>query len=166
MTGSGGREEDGSRRPNSDEEEYKVESVRERITASRGSRFNLIEKQLRIEATRRRFSRENLINGIKCLVIHPDSRYVRFSRTSIRKLFRRILKRCDFAFLRLRLSSEQYPYSRNLRRRRKTTSAFNSNSILFLEVYYYYCYFNWSIIYYCNALNNYYSVFINSTNTF
>ncbi|KAG7032738.1 Potassium channel SKOR [Cucurbita argyrosperma subsp. argyrosperma] len=77
MTGSGGREENGIRRADSNEEEYQVESVRDRISSSRGSRFNLIQKQLRLEPTRRRFSRENLINGIKCLVILPDSRWYR-----------------------------------------------------------------------------------------
>lgn len=89
MAVSGGREKEEEagnyRRPDSDGEvEYTVESVRERITSSRGSRFNLIQTQLRIDQNRRRFSRENLINGIKCLVILPDSRFV---RTSISKLF-------------------------------------------------------------------------------
>ncbi|KAA0062380.1 hypothetical protein IC582_021448 [Cucumis melo] len=82
MAVSGGREKEEEagnyRRPDSDGEvEYTVESVRERITSSRGSRFNLIQTQLRIDQNRRRFSRENLINGIKCLVILPDSRWYR-----------------------------------------------------------------------------------------
>ena len=89
MAVSGGREKEEEagthRRSDSDGEvEYRVESVRERISSSRGSRFNLIQRQLRIDQSRRRFSRENLINGIKCLVILPDSRFV---RTSISKLF-------------------------------------------------------------------------------
>lgn len=88
MIGSGGREEDGHRRADSDTEEFQMESVRDRITSTRGSRFNLIQKQLRIDQSSggRRFSRENLINGIKDLVILPESRYVRFSPTSIPKL--------------------------------------------------------------------------------
>lgn len=101
MAISGGREEEeeeerSRRRPDSsEEEEYNVESVGEGIKSSRGSRFNLIQKQLRIERNRRRFSRENLINGIKCLVILPDSRcvltstyaYAFSSPISISKLF-------------------------------------------------------------------------------
>lgn len=125
MTGIGGREENGIRRADSNEEEYQVESVRDRISSSRGSRFNLIQKQFRLEPTRRRFSRENLINGIKCLVILPDSRYVRFSRTAdfdnwfLVLLNAAIWPECDSPL-------HESPYTRN-RHRRKTASSFNAN---------------------------------------
>ena len=63
----------------SNEEEYNVETVRERIASSRASRLDLVQKELSMQSGRRRFSRENIINGIKGLIIHPDSRYARFS---------------------------------------------------------------------------------------
>lgn len=102
MAGIGGRDEDGrNRRPDSDEDQdFKMESVRERIISSRTSRFNLIQKQLRLESNRRRFSRENLINGIKCLVIRPDSRYAS-SPTSFQILILKIMKRRACVWTRL-----------------------------------------------------------------
>jgi hypothetical protein len=63
-----------------DEEEYELEDVRERITSSRASRFNLLANELRLPSTLRKFSRETLLLGIKDLsrglVIHPDNWYV------------------------------------------------------------------------------------------
>ncbi|XP_022939042.1 potassium channel SKOR-like [Cucurbita moschata] len=61
----------------SNEEEYNVETVRERIASSRASRLDLVQKELSMQSGRRRFSRENIINGIKGLIIHPDSRWYR-----------------------------------------------------------------------------------------
>ncbi|KAJ4840877.1 hypothetical protein Tsubulata_010371 [Turnera subulata] len=67
-------------------DEYEVQDLNDRIKSSRGSRFNLIENQFGLvdrdaQGTRRRFSRESVINGIryisKGLVIHPDNRWYR-----------------------------------------------------------------------------------------
>ncbi|KAJ7964450.1 Potassium channel SKOR [Quillaja saponaria] len=62
-----------------DDKEYEVDEIRDRIKASRGSRFNLIENELGLELTRRKFSRQSVINGIKDLskdlLIHPDNRW-------------------------------------------------------------------------------------------
>ena len=55
-------------------EEYEVEDLRERIQSSRGSRLTLVENELEMNSTRRRFSRHNLINGFRDLFIHPDNR--------------------------------------------------------------------------------------------
>lgn len=64
-----------------DEEEYELEDVRERITSSRASRFNLLANELRLPSTLRKFSRETLLLGIKDLsrglVIHPDNWWYR-----------------------------------------------------------------------------------------
>lgn len=63
----------------SDEGEYEFQDIRDRIKSSRGSRFNLIANEFGLASTIRKFSRENVINGIKDLskgfVIHPDNRY-------------------------------------------------------------------------------------------
>ncbi|XP_022869416.1 potassium channel SKOR-like [Olea europaea var. sylvestris] len=63
------------------EDEYEVQDLRDRMKSSRGSRFNLIENELGLELTRRRFSRQTVINGLKDLsrglVIHPDNRWYR-----------------------------------------------------------------------------------------
>ncbi|KAK6127477.1 hypothetical protein DH2020_038772 [Rehmannia glutinosa] len=60
------------------EEEYMVEDLRDRIKSSRGSRFTLIENELGLDPTHRRFSRQSVINGLKDLseglFIHPDNR--------------------------------------------------------------------------------------------
>ncbi|XP_047954448.1 potassium channel SKOR-like isoform X1 [Salvia hispanica] len=56
-------------------EEYEVEDLRERIQSSRGSRLTLVENELEMNSTRRRFSRHNLINGFRDLFIHPDNRW-------------------------------------------------------------------------------------------
>ncbi|KAA8547685.1 hypothetical protein F0562_004114 [Nyssa sinensis] len=62
-------------------EEYEVDDLRDRIQSSRGSRFTLLTNELGLEPTRRKFSREGLINGIKDLskglVIHPDNSWYR-----------------------------------------------------------------------------------------
>ncbi|KAL1540741.1 potassium channel SKOR-like isoform X2 [Salvia divinorum] len=58
-----------------DGEEYEVEDLRERIQSSRGSRLTLVENELEMDLTRRRFSRHNVINGLKGLFIHPDNRW-------------------------------------------------------------------------------------------
>ncbi|KAK6127426.1 hypothetical protein DH2020_038815 [Rehmannia glutinosa] len=59
------------------EEEYMVEDLRDRIKSSRGSRFTLIENELGLDPTHRRFSRQSVINGLKDLseglFIHPDN---------------------------------------------------------------------------------------------
>ena len=61
-----------------EEEEFVVDDVRDGIECSRGSRFDLLEKELGIEPVRRKFSRETVINGIrglsKGLLIFPDNR--------------------------------------------------------------------------------------------
>ena len=58
--------------------EYELQDINDRIKSSRGSRFNLIINELRLEPFRR-FSRESVVNGIRGLskgfVIHPDNRY-------------------------------------------------------------------------------------------
>ena len=68
----------------SDEEEYELQDLRDRLKSSRGSRFDLIANEFGASAataagTARRFSRENVINGIRDLskdfVIHPDNRF-------------------------------------------------------------------------------------------
>ncbi|KAF2290497.1 hypothetical protein GH714_014131 [Hevea brasiliensis] len=65
-----------------EDREYEVEDVRDRINSSRGSRFNLIENELGLESgTRRKFSRESVINGIRYvstgLFIRPENRWYR-----------------------------------------------------------------------------------------
>ena len=67
-----------------EEEEYELQDIRDRIRSSRGSRFNLIEKELGLASSiRTKFSRENVINGFKDLskdlVIHPDNKYATLS---------------------------------------------------------------------------------------
>ncbi|XAR58128.1 hypothetical protein NMG60_11026523 [Bertholletia excelsa] len=78
MTGGGGREERNGMR---DEREYEVDEMRDQICSSRGSRFNLLIGELGLRPTRRVFSRESVIGGIKDLsnglVIHPDNRWYR-----------------------------------------------------------------------------------------
>ena len=75
--GKSHREEGESR---NGEGEYEVEDLRDRIKSSRGSRFELIENELGLDSTHRRFSRQSVINGLKDLsqglVIHPDNRSV------------------------------------------------------------------------------------------
>ena len=62
----------------SDAREYEVQDLRDRLKSSRGSRFDLIEKELGLNSTWRKFSRLALLDGIrglsKDLVIHPDNR--------------------------------------------------------------------------------------------
>ncbi|XP_058179676.1 potassium channel SKOR [Rhododendron vialii] len=83
MPGNGRREEErnGIERDEEDEE-FEVEEVRERLESSRGSRFILLNKELRVESFRRKLSRESVINGFrdlsKVMVIYPDrSRWYR-----------------------------------------------------------------------------------------
>ncbi|KAJ7960070.1 potassium channel SKOR [Quillaja saponaria] len=63
------------------DEEYEVDNLRDRIKSSRGSRFNLIENELGLESTGRKFSRQTVIDGIKDLskelFINPDNRWYR-----------------------------------------------------------------------------------------
>lgn len=72
-------EEEEEERAEENGEEYELEDVRDRIKSSRGSRFNLITNELGLESTRRKFSRESLLFGLRDLsqglVIHPDNRY-------------------------------------------------------------------------------------------
>ena len=83
MPAANGREEDDERdhdvASSSDEGEFQLEDIRDRITSSRGSRFNLIANEFGLASAIRKFSRENVINGFKDLsngvVIHPDNRY-------------------------------------------------------------------------------------------
>lgn len=89
MPGNGRREEErnGIER-DEEEEEFEVEEVRERLESSRGSRFNLLNKELRVESFRRKFSRESVINGFrdlsKVMVIYPDhNRYVSLSLSTL-----------------------------------------------------------------------------------
>ncbi|XP_026443330.1 potassium channel SKOR-like [Papaver somniferum] len=58
-------------------EEFKVEKFKDRILSSRGSRFDLITNELGLynQIRRRLISREDVINGIKGFVIHPDNRW-------------------------------------------------------------------------------------------
>ncbi|KAF3445171.1 hypothetical protein FNV43_RR14865 [Rhamnella rubrinervis] len=62
------------------EGEYELQDLNDRIKSSRGSRFNLIINEFRLEPFRR-FSRRSVVNGIRGLskgfVIHPDSRWYR-----------------------------------------------------------------------------------------
>lgn len=63
------------------EEDFVVEKPMEKLKSSRGSRLNLLTNELGLESTRRKFSSENLLTGIKDLthglVIHPDNRWYR-----------------------------------------------------------------------------------------
>ncbi|GER47065.1 potassium channel SKOR family protein [Striga asiatica] len=62
-----------------EEEEYTVEDLRERIKSSRESHFQVMESELGLVPTNRRFSRQSLVNGLKDLsqglYINPDSRW-------------------------------------------------------------------------------------------
>ncbi|KAF4355706.1 hypothetical protein F8388_001064 [Cannabis sativa] len=62
-----------------DEEEFELQDIRDRIKSSRGSRFNLIANEFGLASAIKKFSRENVMNGIRDLsngvVIHPDNRY-------------------------------------------------------------------------------------------
>ncbi|THG02041.1 hypothetical protein TEA_028621 [Camellia sinensis var. sinensis] len=86
--GNGRRDEDtnGIRvEEEEEEEEYEVDDVNDRMESSRGSRFNLLNRELELDYARRIFSRENVIKGIKDLskglAIHPDNRYHYDSRS-------------------------------------------------------------------------------------
>ncbi|KAE9606094.1 putative potassium channel, voltage-dependent, EAG/ELK/ERG, ankyrin repeat-containing [Lupinus albus] len=58
----------------SDEKEYEVEEVRDRLKSSRGSMFNLIEKEF---SWRRKFSRQSLLAGFQDFVILPHNWWYR-----------------------------------------------------------------------------------------
>ncbi|KAF4365931.1 hypothetical protein G4B88_007875 [Cannabis sativa] len=64
-----------------DEEEFELQDIRDRIKSSRGSRFNLIANEFGLASAIKKFSRENVMNGIRDLsngvVIHPDNRWYR-----------------------------------------------------------------------------------------
>lgn len=65
-----------------EDEDYRVDDVRDRIKSSRGSTFNLLENELGfIRTARRKFSRGALANGIRDLskgfVINPENRFYR-----------------------------------------------------------------------------------------
>lgn len=84
-----------------EEEEYEVDELRDRIKSSRGSRFELIEKELGLNSSaNRRFSRQSVINGLKDLsrglVIHPENRSVQLSFYSCACLFFRSCFGLDF----------------------------------------------------------------------
>lgn len=89
MDGHGNHRERNKKEDSDDdgEEEYEVEDLKDRIKSSRGSRFNLIEKEFGLvnnngsssmTSWRRKLSRESVINGIRYVssgfVIHPDNR--------------------------------------------------------------------------------------------
>ncbi|KAI5559498.1 hypothetical protein BDE02_17G115000 [Populus trichocarpa] len=92
MDGHGNHRERNKKEDSDDdgEEEYEVEDLKDRIKSSRGSRFNLIEKEFGLvnnngsssmTSWRRKLSRESVINGIRYVssgfVIHPDNRWYR-----------------------------------------------------------------------------------------
>lgn len=70
-------------RNNEEEEEYEVDELRDSGKSSRGSRLSLVANELGLESTRRKFSRENLIYGLRDLsqglVIHPTNRFIMLS---------------------------------------------------------------------------------------
>lgn len=57
----------------SDEREYQVQDLRDKLKSSRGSRFNLIEKELGLKIGWRKFSRRTLLHEF---VINPLNRLV------------------------------------------------------------------------------------------
>ncbi|XP_028768743.1 potassium channel SKOR [Neltuma alba] len=63
----------------SDDREYELEDLRDRLKSSRGSRFQLIENELK-ELNQKKFSR-HVIDGIRGLskdfIIHPENRWYR-----------------------------------------------------------------------------------------
>ncbi|XP_021891345.1 potassium channel SKOR-like [Carica papaya] len=69
------------------EVEYVVEDVKERISSSAGSRYNLVSNLFNLDSSLRKFSRESVINGIKYFsrgcIISPDSRWYRAWTTFI-----------------------------------------------------------------------------------
>jgi len=73
-------EESTSSSSNIREEDFVIERPTERLKSSRGSRLNLLTNELGFEADGRKFSSENLLDGLKDLsnglVIHPENRYV------------------------------------------------------------------------------------------
>uniref|UniRef100_A0A5B7B3V9 Potassium channel n=1 Tax=Davidia involucrata TaxID=16924 RepID=A0A5B7B3V9_DAVIN len=80
MTRSGRKDEESNEIE--DEGEYAVDDLIDGIESSHGSRrFTLITNQLGLESSRKKFSRESVIDGIKDLyrglVIHPDNRWYR-----------------------------------------------------------------------------------------
>ncbi|KAI8536534.1 hypothetical protein RHMOL_Rhmol10G0264700 [Rhododendron molle] len=84
MPGSGRREDHettGIEVDKEEEEKYEVDDLRHRMKSSRGSRLNLINRELGFEPepARRTSGSESVINGIrdlsKCMVIHPDNRW-------------------------------------------------------------------------------------------
>ncbi|XP_058185385.1 potassium channel SKOR-like [Rhododendron vialii] len=85
MPGSGRREDHETTGIEVDkkEEEHEVDDLRDRMKSSRGSRLNLINRELGFEPeqARRISGSESFINGTrvlsKCTVIHPDNRWYR-----------------------------------------------------------------------------------------
>jgi hypothetical protein len=57
-----------------DEGEYEVQDLRDRLKSSRGSMFNLIEKELGLRIGWRKFSRGALFH--ESVIINPDNRLV------------------------------------------------------------------------------------------
>lgn len=58
----------------SDERDYEVQDIRDKLKSSRGSRFNLIEKELGLKIGWRKFSRQTLLHEF---VINPHNRWYR-----------------------------------------------------------------------------------------
>lgn len=83
VIGSGRRKEEDDKSSEEVEEEYEVEDIHDGgLRSPRGSRFTLLANELGLDATRRRFSKQSLLNGLKELsnglsVIHPDNRWYR-----------------------------------------------------------------------------------------
>ncbi|KAK2998532.1 hypothetical protein RJ639_024571 [Escallonia herrerae] len=77
VIGSGRRKE--KKDEEGEEKEYEVEDPLDTNKASRGSHLTLLANELGLDSTRRRYSRETVINGIKDLsrglVIHPNNRW-------------------------------------------------------------------------------------------
>ncbi|KAK9682305.1 hypothetical protein RND81_10G064300 [Saponaria officinalis] len=81
VRGDAGEGAERSTSSSNDMNDFVVENPRERLKSSRGSRFNLLTNELGFEPGGRKYSRENLFDGIKDLsqglVIHPDNRWYR-----------------------------------------------------------------------------------------
>ncbi|KAK3039345.1 hypothetical protein RJ639_028745 [Escallonia herrerae] len=81
VIGSGRRKEKKDEEGEGEAKEYEVEDPLDTNKASRGSHLTLLANELGLDSTRRRYSRETVISGIKDLsrglVIHPNNRWYR-----------------------------------------------------------------------------------------